>query len=108
MAKLLEAFLEQLVNEGSTIDIKSELSSKELLNWETLVKIFDEMDMENIALSVEKVNQRYKLERWQEISVLAYIKLLEIMVARMQGMQGALSKLDKVSGSEPYDGSMFG
>jgi len=108
MAELLEAFLEKLLDEGSTIDIKSELSSDELLHWETLVKIFDEIDMEKIALSVEKINQRYKLERWQEVSVLAYIKLLEIMVNRMQGIQGAMTQLDEVKGKNPYDGSMFG
>jgi len=105
MAELLNSFLQQMQDDSSTVDIKSALSTEELLNWETLVKVFDEIEMDNIAISIEKVNQRYKLEKWQEISVLAYIKLLEMMVERMKNIQGAVDSLDNVEG---YSGSMFG
>jgi len=105
MAELLNSFLQQMQDDSSTVDIKSALSTEELLNWETLVKVFDEIEMDNIAISIEKVNQRYKLERWQEISVLSYIKLLEMMVERMKHLKGAVDDLDNVEG---YNGSMFG
>ena len=59
---------------------------------------------------LKKVNKTYQLERWQEMSILAYIKLLEMMMKRAKDV-GAL---DGVTPPTPpstetdYTGSMFG
>ena len=40
----------------------------------------DSIDIMKIGLDLEKITKTYQLEKWQEMSILAYVKVLEIMV----------------------------
>ena len=81
MGELLDGFITQIEDESTTLSLKELMSNKEIGEWELLVKVFNEIEITHIAESLKKVNKYYKLNRHQEMSILALVKMLEMMVA---------------------------
>mgnify|MGYP003149708873 CR=1 FL=1 len=111
MGEVLDAFVKQAGQEDSHFTIKDMLSEDEVYDWELLVRAFDDINITQIVPDVAKIAKMYKLERWQEISILAYIKILEMMVARtkdgteiMKAVEGINKEISKIDNS----GGMFG
>ena len=112
MAELLESFLEMAKSKEKNLSVEELLTADERFEWETLVKAMDSIDILNVGKDLEKVAKTFKLKRWQQLSILAYVKLLEMMVKRAHD-SGAIENLDgigKPQSTQPtsYDGSMFG
>ncbi len=112
MNKLLESFLELAKGNEDGLSVETLLSDDEKFEWETLVKALDSIDIMNVGRDLKKIQKTYQLNRWQEISILAYVKILEMMVRRAKEA-GALDMLDKnikppTSTKTDYTGSMFG
>ena len=84
-------------------------------DWEILVEAMDQIDIMRIGPSIRKVNKKYNLSHWQDIALMSYIKMLELMLKRAKAtpefssMLGMMGKNTPTSEKhEPYDGSMFG
>tara|TARA_R100000458_G_scaffold52299_1_gene53751 strand:- start:20 stop:361 length:342 start_codon:yes stop_codon:yes gene_type:complete len=113
MNELLENFLKLAENKEETaLSIESLLSEEERFQWETLVKAFDSIDILNVGKDLKKIQKTYQLERWQEMSILAYVKILELMIRRAKEA-GAMDMMnDLPNPTDPsqtdYSGSMFG
>jgi hypothetical protein len=113
MNELLNGFLKAAKDEEETLSIAEMLSTEEVFQWEVLVKAMDTIDILNVGRDLEKVMKTYQLDRWQEMSLLAYVKVLEMMIKRAKDFSsGASSELpipqpDKEV-SDIYKGSMFG
>ena len=96
----------------TALSIESLMSEDEKFEWETLVKAFDSIDVMNVGRDLKKIHKTYKLERWQEMSILAYVKILEMMIRRAKE-SGAMDMMDDIkpttkTNKTEYDGSMFG
>jgi len=109
MNKLIKEFLKLAEDESSGLNMKSLLTEDETLEWEVLVKALDSIDILNIGKALEKLSKTYQLERWQELSILAYVKILELMMKRAKDT-GAFEgiPLKKKPTEREYSGSMFG
>ena len=80
---LIDTFVETLDTEDSKIDLKDILTKdKDLYLWEKFVDIFECIELDDITDSLKKVSAKYKLARTEEITILAYVKFLELMVTR--------------------------
>jgi hypothetical protein len=80
------------------------------IEWETLVKALDSIDVMNVGRDLEKVSKMFTLTRWQEMSILAYIKILELMMVRAKetgALDGVVTPSMNPSDTS-YTGSMFG
>ena len=109
MGKLLDEFVTQLTNESSELDIKSLLSEKELDDWELLVKVFTDIRITNVGEDLTKISKFYNLKRWQEVSVIALVKMFEIMWVMNKPQIEALSLPDgKGPSPESNIEGMFG
>ena len=108
MNELIKGFLKLAEDENSGLNMKSLLNEDEILEWEILVKVLDSIDILQIGKDLEKISKTYQLERWQELSILAYVKLLELMMKRAKDT-GALDTIPPKKPTEiEYTGSMFG
>lgn len=111
MNELIERFLEMAKDDEASLSIESLMSEEERFEWETLVKAFDSIDVMNVGRDLKKIHKTYKLERWQEMSILAYVKILELMIRRAKE-SGAMDALTPPDSEPPtrddYSGSMFG
>tara|TARA_R100001244_G_scaffold66455_1_gene54687 strand:- start:164 stop:508 length:345 start_codon:yes stop_codon:yes gene_type:complete len=114
MAKLLERFLKIAEDETKSLSVDTLLSKEEKVEWETLVKAYDSIDILNVGECLIKINKIYQLNRWQEMSILAYVKILELMFQRakdvgaLDTLKGQLSTEGPSETSVEYDGTMFG
>ena len=79
MGELLDEFVTQLTNDSSELDIKAILTEDELDDWELLVKVFTDIRITNVGEDLTKISKFYKLKRWQEVSVIALVKMFEVM-----------------------------
>jgi len=74
MGKLLDEFVSQMQNEDDSLNIKEMLTEEEVEEWELLVKVLLDIDAANIAKDIKKISKFYNLKRWQEMSVLAFVR----------------------------------
>ena len=110
MNELIESFLKMAEENEAALSVESLLSEEERFEWETLVKAFDSIDIMNVGRDLKKIHKTYQLERWQEMSILAYVKILEMMIRRAKesGAMDALSPDMQPPERDDYSGSMFG
>jgi len=111
MGELIEGFLQAAENKDEVLSVENLMTDDERVEWECLVKCYDSIDIMNIGRDLKKISKIYKLNRWQEMSVLAYVKILELMMTRAKDA-GALDimKEMKAPSTERIDntGGMFG
>jgi len=112
MNKLLKSFIEAAENKEETLSVEKLMTEDERFEWETLVKAYDSIDIMNVGRDLKKISKTYQLDRWQEMSILAYVKILEMMMVRAKDA-GALDIMEDMVPSTSdehidYDGSMFG
>ena len=80
---LIDTFVETLNTEDSKIDLKDILTKdKDLYLCEKFFDIFECIELDDITDSLKKVSAKYTLARTEEITILAYVKFLELMVTR--------------------------
>lgn len=109
---MLEGFLEAAKTD-SELNIKELMTKEEQFEWEALVRAMDSIDILQIGIDLEKICKTYQLKKWQEMSILAYVKVLEIMVKKAR--EASPEAFDKPPlpkkgdpSETPYTGSMFG
>jgi len=110
MNEMLEGFLKAAKDETQGLNVGELMTDEEQLQWEILVKAMDSIDIMKIGVDLEKISKTYQLEKWQEMSILAYVKVLEIMVkaAKENSPEAFSSKAPSTPQHESYTGSMFG
>ena len=116
MGEVLEAFVKLMDGDEDMLSLDKILTKEEKAEWEILVKIFRDIQVNSIVDDVKKVNKFYNLERWQELSVLALVKMMELMIKdvqaspAMQKLEESISLLDNVTPPENDfgNGGMFG
>ena len=85
---LIDTFIEGLEEETDKIDLKDILKKDDIYLWEKYVDIFDSIDIDDVLGSLKKISAKYKLSHDEEITMLAYVKFLEIMVMKAAMVRG--------------------
>ena len=116
MGELLTKFIELLEDKSEkNVTLASLMKEEDRTDWEILVEAMDQIDIMKIGPSAKKVNKKYQLGHWQDIAILSYVKMLELMLRRAKEAPEFGSMIDMMGKNtpaskshEPYDGSMFG
>jgi len=113
MGELLDGFVAQMESSGGKLDISALLNKEEVGDWELLVKLFQEIEVGNIGSSLKKISKFYNTERWHELSLLALVKMYELMwkshKPQLEAIQSQLKTLDGVKPpTNDPSGGMFG
>ena len=107
---LIDTFIEGLEEDTDRIDLKDILKKEDLYLWEKYVDIFDSIDIDDVLGSLKKISAKYKLSHDEEITMLAYVKFLEIMVmkaAMVRGLEMEGMEEEPTKPKEP-EGNMYG
>ena len=109
---LIDSFIDSLEEDTDSVDLKDILSSKDDLNlWEKHVDIFTSIDIDDVLGSLKKISAKYRLSRNEEITMLAYVKFLEIMVmkaAMVRGMDMESMEEENTTKPKEPEGNMYG
>ena len=85
---ILEDFISLIDSEETKVNIVDLFEdNEERLRWEKMVEIFEEIQIDNVTSGLKSVAEKYKLNRQEEINILAYVKFLKLMIARMHMMK---------------------
>ena len=107
---LIDTFIDSLAEDTDKIDLKEILKKEDLYLWEKYVDIFDSIDIDDVLGSLKKISAKYKLSHKEEITMLAYVKFLEIMVmkaAMVRGLEMEHMEEEPTKPKEP-EGNMYG
>ena len=104
---ILEDFISLIDSDEKKVNIVDLFEdNEERLRWEKMVEIFEEIQIDNVTSGLKSVAEKYKLNRQEEINILAYVKFLELMIARMHMMKemedtngGGFGKLSSTNSS---------
>ena len=109
---MIDAFLKLLEDDTNEVDIKTLFKNKEEQHsWEKMVSVFDTIQIYSVSEGLKEVIQKYKLNRQEELTVLAYVKFLEMMVHKVNLAKDIIMKErdgTEMSKTSTYSGSMFG
>ena len=102
---MIDAFLKLMDDDTKEVDIKTLFKDKkEQISWEKMVNVFETIEIDNVSDGLRTISEKYKLTRQEELSVLAYVKFLEMMVKKVEIAKDMLKKNIK----KDYSGSMYG
>ena len=102
---MIDAFLKLMEEENHEVDIKTLFKDKEeQISWEKMVNVFETIEIDNVSDGLKTISQKFKLTRQEELSVLAYVKFLEMMVKKVEIAKDMLKNNTK----KDYSGSMYG
>ena len=113
MTEIIEGFLAMVEGKADNLSIQELLTEDELFAYETLVKAMDSIDVMHVGRDLTKISKTYKMNRSQQIAIMAYVKTLEMMIKRARDtgaldmMKDAMPK-SKGKDNTQYSGSMFG
>ena len=108
---LIDTFIEGLEEDTDKIDLKDILKKEDIYLWEKYVDIFDSIDIDDVLGSLKKISAKYKLSHNEEITMLAYVKFLEIMVmkaAMVRGMEMEGMEEENTTKPKEPEGNMYG
>jgi hypothetical protein len=111
MGSLLETFANAIENpepEQDNIVMNSFMSEEDRTSWEKLTEVFDSIDILHVGRDVVKIAQKFKTNHEEDIAILAYVKVLEMMVKRAKDVQKIAINPNQGRKEPEYDGSMFG
>ena len=78
---MIKEFIEILSSSDNTIDVAHLFKGKaDRQRWEKIVNIFETIRIDNVVEGLEEVETTYKLNKTEEITILAYVKFLERMI----------------------------
>ena len=102
---MIDAFLKLMDDDTKEVDIKTLFKDKkEQISWEKMVNVFETIEIDNVSDGLRTISEKYKLTRQEELSVLAYVKFLEMMVKKVEIAKDMLKNNTK----KDYSGSMYG
>ena len=114
MGKLLDGFCKLIEADEDVTSIAELMNDKEIQQWELLVKAFRDINVTTIGKDLKKVSSFYKLERWQEMAILALVKHFELMIKtasdeeeKFLQLKQSMDKLDGIDAdisTKSYDG----
>ena len=108
---LIDTFIDSLEEDTDSVDLKDILVKDDLNLWEKYVDIFDSIDIDDVLGSLKKISAKYKLSHKEEITMLAYVKFLEIMVmkaAMVRGLEMEGMKEENTTKPKEPEGNMYG
>ena len=81
---MLKEFVELIDSDEEMVDIKNLFTTTDRRKWEKWIDIFETIQIDRVASGLKDVSETYKLNKTEEITILAYVKFLELMIARVE------------------------
>ena len=80
---MLKEFVALLDTDESLVDIKELLSPADKRRWLKMLEVFENIQIHDIPNVIRFVEENFKFNKTEEVTILAYIKFLELMVDKV-------------------------
>ena len=106
---MLKEFVDLVDSDDETVDVANLFSKADKRKWEKWIDIFETLRIDNVANGLKDVTKTYKLNKTEEVTVLAYVKFLELMINSVGRME--MKEMKEGIGKEtvsPVNDRMYG
>ena len=93
---MLKEFVELLDTDETLVDIKELLTPADKRRWLKMLDVFENIQIHDIPNGLRFVEENFKFNKTEEITILAYIKFLELMVDKV----GKVKDMEKSTTTE--------
>ena len=93
---MLKEFVELLDTDETFVDIKELLTPADKRRWLKMLDVFENIQIHDIPNGLRFVEENFKFNKTEEITILAYIKFLELMVDKV----GKVKDMEKSTTTE--------
>jgi hypothetical protein len=108
---MLSEFVKLIDSDDEIVDVKDLFNVRDKRKWQKWIDIFETIQIDKVAVGLKEVSETYKLNKTEEITILAYVKFLELMIAKVETV-GRMEKemMTKVEQKSPESNSegMYG
>jgi len=106
---MLKEFVSLVDSKDDIVDVANLFTKADKRKWEKWIEIFESIRIDNVAVGLKQVSETYKLNKTEEITVLAYVKFLELMINSVGRMEKEM-KEDTLSKEvvTPVNSRMYG
>ena len=91
---MLKEFVDIMEGDEHIVDVASLFGKADKRKWEKWINIFETIRIDNVGSGLKEVSETYKLNKTEEVTVLAYVKFLELMINSVGRME------DEMKGNE--------
>jgi len=77
---MLKEFVDLISSDEDLVDVATLFTKADKRKWEKWIDIFESIRIDNVASGLKEVSETYKLNKTEEVTVLAYVKFLELMI----------------------------
>ena len=105
---MLKEFVKLVDSDDEIVDVKNLFTKADKRKWEKWIDIFESLRIDNVALGLKEVSETYKLNKTEEVTVLAYVKFLELMINSVGRMEEETKKGIGERAVSPVNDRMYG
>ncbi len=87
---MLKEFISLVDSKDDIVDVAGLFSKAELMKWEKWIEIFESIRIDNVAIGLKQVSKTYKLNKTEQVTVLAYVKFLELMIHQVGRLESEM------------------
>ena len=80
---MLKEFVDLLDTDETVVDIKELLTPADKRRWLKMLDVFENIQIHDIPSGLRFVEENFKFNKTEEVTILAYIKFLELMVDKI-------------------------
>ena len=81
---MLSEFVKLIDSDDEIVDVKDLFNVRDKRKWQKWIDIFETIQIDKVAVGLKEVSETYKLNKTEEITILAYVKFLELMIAKVE------------------------
>ena len=97
---MLKEFVELIDSDEEMVDIKNLFTTTDKRKWEKWIDIFETIQIDSVAKGLKEVSETYKLNKTEEITILAYVKFLELMITKVEAVGRMGKEMKAKSGQQ--------
>lgn len=105
---MLKEFVDLVDSDDEIVDVANLFSKADKRKWEKWIDIFETLRIDNVASGLKDVSETYKLNKTEEVTVLAYVKFLELMINSVGRLEEEEKKGIGKEAVSPVNDRMYG
>ena len=83
---MLKEFVTIMESDEHIVDVANLFTKHGKKQWEKWIEIFETIRIDNVAKGLKEVSETYKLNKTEEVTILAYVKFLELMIQKVESV----------------------
>ena len=84
---MLKEFVKLVDSDDEIVDVANLFTKADKRKWEKWIDIFQSLQIDNVASGLKEVSETYKLNKTEQVTVLVYVKFLELMINSVGRME---------------------